>query len=75
MASDPTAISLQQLLTVEHVADVLNLTRARTYDIIRSGILPCVKIGRQVRVHPDRLREFIEAGGAALPGGWRKEAP
>lgn len=32
-----------------------------------------VRLGRQIFIHVDNLADFISAGGAALPGRWRKE--
>ena len=63
-----------KLLTMSEVATILNVTVARAYELARTGLLPTVKLGRQVRVDETRLREWIEAGGAALPGGWRNKA-
>lgn len=65
---------LSKLLTMGEVAAVLNITVPRAYELARLGILPVVKLGRQVRVDELKLAAWIEAGGAALPGGWRREA-
>jgi hypothetical protein len=49
----------------------------RFYDLVRLGIIPpgvVVRLGRHIRVNPEKLEAFIENGGQALPGGWRKEA-
>lgn len=43
----------------------------------RPGFFPqglIVRIGRKVYVNPKKVAEFIEAGGKALPGGWRRQA-
>lgn len=61
------------LLKMNIVARMLNVTEARARDLGREGILPVVKLGRQVRVDPDALESFIKNGGKSLPGGWRKE--
>ena len=45
----------------------------RVYRLAREGIIPCVRLGRQLRFSPKKVEEFIENGGQALPGGWRKE--
>jgi len=63
------------LLTIDDVAARLSATRARAYELVRRGTLPGVRIGRQVRVHPQALEEWLRAGGKALPGGWRRENP
>lgn len=65
---------LSALLSLKEACIALNITYARGTALARAGILPVVRLGRQVRVDPDRLRKFVEDGGKALPGGWRKEA-
>jgi excisionase family DNA binding protein len=60
------------LLTVSEVAQVLRVPRARAYALIREGMLPAVRIGRQLRVAEDALAEWIAQGGQALPGGWKR---
>lgn len=61
------------LIDAAAVAARLGVSRHRVYELIRTGALPAVHIGRQVRVCPVALERWIEAGGAALPGGWRRE--
>ncbi|MEP7366883.1 MAG: helix-turn-helix domain-containing protein [Acidobacteriota bacterium] len=66
-----------QLETSQFGARRLGVSHQRFYDLVRRGILPpgvVVRLGRHVRVHPLRLEEFIESGGAALPGGWKRNA-
>jgi excisionase family DNA binding protein len=63
------------LLRVEQVAKILGTSKPRVYELIRSGLLPSVHLGRQVRVADNVLEEWIAQGGQALPGGWRREAP
>lgn len=63
-----------RLMTMREVRDVLNVPLARVYDLARQGVLPVVRLGRQLRVDEDVLREWIRSGGQSLPGGWRKEA-
>ena len=61
------------LLTIKEVAEILRVRDQRAYQLIHAKILPAVRIGRQLRVSEDSLREFVESGGQALPGGWRHE--
>lgn len=64
---------MESLLKVEQVAALLNVPRARAYELIRQGLLPAVRLGKQVRVHPAQLEGFIANGGQPLPGGWRND--
>jgi excisionase family DNA binding protein len=49
------------LLTVPAMAKVLKLGRARTYELIRGGDLPGVRVGvRQVRVRRADLIKFMQ---------------
>lgn len=63
-----------KLLKLSEVAEMLDVTYDRVAQMAREGILPVVRLGRQVRVNPNTLQSWIENGGQALPGGWRKEA-
>ena len=46
------------LLTVDEVADSLHVGRCTVYDLLRTGQLESIKIGRLRRVRPEALREF-----------------
>jgi len=61
-------------LTLKQTADILQIKVERAQELAREGILPVIRLGRQYRVDPDQLAEFLAAGGRALPGGWRREA-
>lgn len=62
-----------RLLTASQAAERLDVTLARLYELARTGTLPAVRIGRQIRFSPEVLSGWIEAGGQSLPGGWRRE--
>lgn len=64
---------LTKLMAVEEVADILGVGVHRVYELARADILPHVRLGRQLRFSPEKISEFIEGGGQALPGGWRRE--
>lgn len=65
---------MRRLLTAAEAAEILAVTPARVYELVRQDVLPHVRLGRQVRIDPDRLEAWIAAGGQALPGGWRRAA-
>lgn len=56
-----------RLLQVREVADRLSLRLPQTYAIIQAGLLPAVRIGRQIRVDPRALEAFVKSGGRGLP--------
>lgn len=63
---------VSKLLKVQVIAEALDVPDSRIYELIRLGLLPAVRIGRQVRVSEDKLKEWIEKGGQGLAGGWRR---
>lgn len=63
-----------KLLTATETAQILNVKEERVYQMVRSGIIPVVRLGRQIRFDKEQLERWIAAGGQAFPGGWRKDA-
>lgn len=53
-----------RMLKISEVAEILAVTTARTYELVRQGKLPATRLGRQLRVDPRRLAEWIAAGGS-----------
>lgn len=52
-------------------------TPNRAYQLARENFFPVgvfVRIGRRLFVNEEKYQKFVEAGGSALPGGWRREA-
>lgn len=61
-------MSERLLLRVEEVAEMLSLGRSKTYQLIASGVLPGVRLGRCVRVPADSLRRWLESQpGTGMP--------
>ncbi len=56
-----------RLLTVQEAAEFLRVTQARTYQLLRSGFIPVVRIGRQLRVDESALHQWVARGGHPLP--------
>jgi excisionase family DNA binding protein len=53
--ADPTA-----LLRAPEVAAVLRVSRAKAYQLMQSGEVTTVRVGRSVRVDPVDLARFVE---------------
>ena len=71
--SDPAPAG-RRFLQLADVAEVLNISSAQVYALVRSGDLPAIKIGGrgQWRVEVDELERFIqqkyaEARAGAVP--------
>ncbi len=63
------------LLTAPEAARILRVRPARIYQLAREHRIPACRVGRQLRISEAALRRWINQGGQALPGGWRREAP
>ena len=48
------------LLRVDEVAKYLSLGRSKTYELLATGELPAVRIGRSVRVPAAALQRWVE---------------
>jgi excisionase family DNA binding protein len=51
-----------RLLTVEEVAQILSFSPRKVRDKAKRGEIPSVRIGRDVRFHPDAIRELLASG-------------
>jgi putative molybdopterin biosynthesis protein len=63
------------LMTLQEAAKVLQVSYFRCCELARRDLLPVVRLGRQYRIDPRKLEQFIDSGGRALPGGWRRRPP
>ena len=63
------------LMKIPEVAHELDVPVHRGYTLARKGIIPVVRIGRQVRVDRDQLAAWIEAGGRELATEPEKDSP
>jgi excisionase family DNA binding protein len=53
----------KKLLRISEVAALLDVRVQRAWEMGRHGILPIVRLGRQMRVDPDQLEAWLAAGG------------
>jgi excisionase family DNA binding protein len=52
------------LLTVPEAGRVLAISRSKMYDLLTSGHLPSIHIGRSRRVRVSDIEDFVNSGGA-----------
>jgi hypothetical protein len=66
---------MEKLESLEYLRRVFPISRWQAEQLARENFFPAgviVRLGRRVLVNPEKLSEFIAAGGKALPGGWRR---
>ena len=49
---------MQQIYTVKEVSKILKVNVHKVYDLIKSGLLPALKLG-SLKVREESLKEFI----------------
>ncbi len=54
-------LEIPALLSVQEAAAHLRISKATTYRLIAAGELPAVRVGGQLRVDPDELRDYLYA--------------
>lgn len=64
----------KKLVGVKEIAEVLDVSTQRVYEMARQNIIPHVRLGRVVKFDPERIEQWIEAGGRSLRGGWKRDA-
>jgi excisionase family DNA binding protein len=52
------------LLNAKNVAAMTNKPVKSIYDLARRNLIPNIRIGKSVRFHPDKLKEWLDAGGS-----------
>ena len=51
--------NFKDVVTVPELAEMLNIGRNTAYELVRAGIVPSVKIGRQIRISKRSVIEYI----------------
>ena len=51
---------MEQLFTVKQVQQQLELGHTKVHELLRTGEIPSIKIGRSRRVTSEGLKEFIK---------------
>jgi excisionase family DNA binding protein len=47
------------------IAEMLDLSLDRVYQLARENVIPNIRIGRQIRFDLDRVKAWMDAGGSA----------
>lgn len=55
-----------ECLTIDDVSRLLKVSKGHAYELVRTGILPSVRLGRSVRIAGAQLRAFLSNGGRGL---------
>ena len=64
----------EALITAGDLAGLLEVSRARIYELAREGLLPAVRLGRTIRFSRAAVNAFIKDGGTTWANGWKKSA-
>lgn len=63
----PAAGSVASVVyTAADVAGMLRLAEARVYELVRRGMVPAIRVGRQVRIPKRAFDEWLASGGSPL---------
>jgi excisionase family DNA binding protein len=60
---------LPAVMTPEETGRFLRLGRTKTYELLRMGVIPSVKTGKQFRILRDRLLAWLNGGGLDTQDG------
>lgn len=63
---DRGAVPMKLLLTISEATHVLAISRSKLYELLNSGHLQSVHIGRSRRIRMTDLEEFVKVGGHAF---------
>ncbi|MCK4782874.1 MAG: helix-turn-helix domain-containing protein [Desulfobacteraceae bacterium] len=50
----------KRLLTARDIAYLMQISKSKAYDLMRSGEIPAVRIGRSIRVREEDIDQYIE---------------
>ncbi len=65
-----------RLITAKEAAVILQVNLPSVWEMVRHGIIPAgvvIRLGKRIRFNEERLVDWLDAGGQAFPGGWKRE--
>ncbi len=64
------------LLRPTEAAEALGLGRSKTYELLASGVIPSVRIGRSLRVPTEALQQWVREQVVSGEGtSWKRAFP
>jgi hypothetical protein len=69
-----TEPKLPRLLKGKQVEEIYGIKNRSLIGYAKHGVIKAVRVGRQIFYDRLSLDAFIESGGKAFPGGWKREA-
>lgn len=58
-----------EILTVNEAAKFLRLKKTKTYELVKTGVIPSFRLGRTIRVPRDGLLALVQAAEAKVKNG------
>src|SRR6266404_1879870 len=52
-----------RFLQISEVSDLLDISKTTTRRLVKNGVLPAIRMGRQIRIDERRFQEWLEQGG------------
>ena len=57
---------LPEILTVQETAKYLRLPRSTAYELVKQGVIPSVKLGRQIRILKSAIINMFQQGKTSV---------
>jgi excisionase family DNA binding protein len=55
-----------KFLQISQVSDLLEISETTARRLVKKGVLPAIRVGRQIRVDGRRLQERLDGGGGGI---------
>jgi excisionase family DNA binding protein len=56
----------KKLMQICEVSLALGISNTTTRRLVKKGVLPAIRVGGQIRIDRNRLRDWISSGGGAV---------
>jgi putative molybdopterin biosynthesis protein len=55
-----------KFLQISQVSDLLEISETTTRRLVKKGVLPAIRVGRQIRIDEKRFQEWLDSGGGGI---------